>query len=253
MKEQSEYFMRYIFVFIMFFVAVQTASAQSLACSAGRALYAKDYASLFSEYTGTAATVEACAIACGEADPDDRMLCLVGGCGLACLFIGMENCIDYYSEKLNIDSRRDRVEEICQADENTQERDADIAAWSSAQSANTINAYKRYLESCNSICGSKTEAESRLTALYTQQDDDAWGIVKDSGLTTDAQKYLNNCEPTCLYAEDAQIIIDEAQRINDEENARQVQLIKSSSTSVLSIISKVLIVIAMSFGIPIPR
>ena len=145
---------------LLLFISHSVAEAASARCIAGRAVYAKAYTDLISEYPGTAATLETCIATCTREPKHDRAACFIAGCGVACLIIGMDNCTEYYGQKLEIDSQRESVEKICTAD--ARKEAAKKARLKAAEKARRAAAERARREAA--AAKAKREAEQRENA-----------------------------------------------------------------------------------------
>lgn len=218
---------------LAFIVAVANmASAQTFNCAAGRIVYAKKYADLFSNYTGTAAVVEGCSAACEQTPEEERIGCFVIACGFGCLAIGMSNCMDYYSQKMDIDGFRDGIEKICYAEEekkNARKKEADRLAWSLADTRNTAAAFQAYLDECNDVCAFKSAANAKIRLIRKKQDAASWEAASTSNTIEAYRAYLNGCGSVCAFMKDAEANILRFQKTNDDAAWAIVQ--KSGSVS----------------------
>ncbi|MEM5492601.1 hypothetical protein [Hoeflea sp. AS16] len=70
----------------------------------------KAQAKLLWEYKGTAATVLGCAGVCMNEPPDKVGGCVIASCGLACLFIGLDNCFDFFTQQYGLVQSEKRIE-----------------------------------------------------------------------------------------------------------------------------------------------
>lgn len=192
---------------------VESAAAQSFNCAAGRVIYAKKYTDLIYEYPGTATVVEGCSTVCEQEPEEKRLGCFTLACGLGCLTVGMQNCMDYFTLKNEINNFRDGIEKICVAESEKNKKkqiETDRLAWSLAATEDSVSAFRKYIEQCNEVCAFRDDAENRLYGLQIAADNNAWERAKRSGTAAAAQEYLDNCGNLCSHSQEAERIVQVA-------------------------------------------
>lgn len=205
--------MRLLLSLIFIVALVSPATSQSLSCGQGRLIYATKYTDLFTTYPGTAAVLETCTATCENQPAKDRQSCFLVACGLSCLVVGMNNCMEYFTQKSNVDSFKEGIEAICQVEEEAgkrQEQEADLLAWSLAGAKNSLDGYQDYLTNCNSVCAHRPEAEENIATFHKANDDAQWAVAMQDQTVGTMQEYLKSCAPTCVHSHTAQDFIDES-------------------------------------------
>lgn len=82
------------------------AAKQSISLERGR---------LIADFPGTGATLVACMAACEGKPKSERGGCVLASCGMACLFIGMDNCFHFFNRMAAVQARAKDVEHFCRA------------------------------------------------------------------------------------------------------------------------------------------
>ena len=103
--------MRLVLLFVSILLLVP--GAASAGCSdyfAAKRENAKAQSELLWEYKGTAATVLGCAGVCMNEPPDKAGGCVLTSCGLACLFIGLDNCFNFFTRQYSLAQTEKRIE-----------------------------------------------------------------------------------------------------------------------------------------------
>ena len=222
--------------------------AQGLNCAGGRIIYAKKYTELYSEYTGTAVVVEGCSAACEGGAPENREGCFIAACGLACLFIGLDNCFQYYNRKLEIDSFRKGIEGICLADEERQRAVAlekDEVAWSLALAQDSIEGFQTYLDGCQDVCEFRSNAERQIRFGRIKEDAENWRAARSTGTQQALKDYLAQCGDTCQYRKVAEI---ELEQIEQARREHQAEMIGTYAKIVVSTPLQILLTVGLQLG-----
>lgn len=205
--------MRFLLSLIFIVTLASPTVSQTFSCGQGRIIYATKYTDLFTTFPGTAAVLETCTATCANQPAKDRQSCYLVACGLSCLVVGMNNCKEYFTQKSNVDRFKEGIEAICRVEETAakrQKQEADLLSWSLADAKSSFVGYQDYLESCNSVCAHRAEAEGKIAGIHKATDDARWAEAIQKQTIGTMRRYLKNCSPTCAHSRTAQGFLDEA-------------------------------------------
>lgn len=91
------------------------ASANCDECFSAKQSVSLERGRLLADFPGTGATLVACMAACSEKPESERGGCVLASCGMGCLFIGMDNCFNFFNRMAAVQSRAKEVENYCRA------------------------------------------------------------------------------------------------------------------------------------------
>jgi hypothetical protein len=104
--------MRFAILVLGFVLLAGTAQAGCADYFEARRLNEQAKGDLFREMGGTAATLVACTAACESQPSSEKPGCALTSCGMACLVIGFDNCMQFFTRAAAIADQEAQVREF---------------------------------------------------------------------------------------------------------------------------------------------
>lgn len=111
----TQQFIRLIAIVAASFALATSVAANCDECFSARQSVSQERGKLIRDFPGTGATLVACMATCAEQPKSERGGCVIASCGVACMFIGMNHCFDFFNRFAAVNDRVNRVEKFCSA------------------------------------------------------------------------------------------------------------------------------------------